>query len=344
MVKRLTREEILNGKDAYLYDGDTLYVEIGDDVVYGLHRDNSEWFEKGNFYDYFDCPSMWSYILPISKELAAGLAEEWMQRAALDLEELALFDAERLDEAVRFATEKHARQFRKGTKTPYIVHPMEVMTILSAMGADVNLMIAGVLHDTVEDTDATIKEISSLFGADVAMLVGGHSEDKSKDWIDRKRDEQHATAGAPFRMKQLVLADKLANMRSLLRDHGAIGEKLWERFNACKGDQAWYYSRMIDVLDEMQRHEATAEFYWELNAGYKDLFVEFFIDEYENVLYQVDFTGDCYKFEKAELKWEGSPEGVSDKALRLTRKQLERIEDSWVDWAFGRTCFGRGMN
>ena len=262
----------------------------------------------------------------------------------LGSEKRALQDAERLDEAVRFATEKHAGQFRKGTKTPYIVHPMEVMTILAAMDADVNLMIAGLLHDTIEDTDTSATEIAAKFGTDVAMLVDGHSEDKSKDWIERKRDEQAATAVAPFRMKQLVLADKLANIRSLVRDHAAVGEKLWERFNAYKGDQAWYYSRMIDVLDELQNHEETAEFYWELNAAYKDLFVDFFIDEYEDVLYQVNFTGDCYKFKKAELKWEGAPEGVSEKALRLTRKQAERIEDNWVDWAFGRMFFGRGMN
>lgn len=91
------------------------------------------------------------------------------------------------------------------------------------------------------------------------------------------------------------------------------------------------------MLDELKRHDETAEFYWELNAAYKDVFVEFYIDEYEDVLYQVGFTGDCYKFEKAVLRWEGSPEGISVKALRLTRRQLERIEDSWVDGDFAGT-------
>lgn len=82
-----------------------------------------------------------------------------------------------LEKAIHFATAKHAGQLRKGTTTPYIVHPLETMNILRSMNADTNLLIAGLLHDTVEDTDTTVEEIAEVFGTDVADLVGGHSED-----------------------------------------------------------------------------------------------------------------------------------------------------------------------
>ena len=87
---------------------------------------------------------------------------------------------EDLNRAIIFATERHAGQVRKGTDTPYIVHPLETMLILSNMQADLNVQSAGLLHDTVEDTDTTLEEIAALFGDDVASLVGHHSEDKSK--------------------------------------------------------------------------------------------------------------------------------------------------------------------
>ena len=92
----------------------------------------------------------------------------------------------RLQDAIRFALDKHAHQFRKGTDRPYILHPLEVMLLLSAMNADTDLLMAGVLHDTVEDTDATLPELEARFGPGVAGLVGAHTDDKSLPWQERK--------------------------------------------------------------------------------------------------------------------------------------------------------------
>ena len=78
-----------------------------------------------------------------------------------------------LDKAIKFAVDKHAGQFRKGTNIPYITHPLETMSILNSMRADTNLLIAGLLHDTLEDTKATKEEITELFNKDIANLVDG---------------------------------------------------------------------------------------------------------------------------------------------------------------------------
>ena len=145
---------------------------------------------------------------------------------------------EDLNRAIIFATERHAGQARKGTDTPYIVHPLETMLILSNMQADLNVQIAGLLHDTVEDTNTALEEIATLFGDDVASLVGHHSEDKSKSWAERKTTAIMALKQADERIKMLVLADKLSNMRSIARDYAALGDGVWERFNAPKEKQA----------------------------------------------------------------------------------------------------------
>ena len=81
--------------------------------------------------------------------------------------------------AIIFATLKHQTQNRKGTSTPYIVHPMEVMQILTDMHCKESVIIAGILHDTLEDTETTPDEIALHFGKDVLAIVQTESEDKS---------------------------------------------------------------------------------------------------------------------------------------------------------------------
>lgn len=87
-----------------------------------------------------------------------------------------------IHEAIEFAAIKHRNQTRKSTDIPYIVHPMEVMQILTANGCDEKTIVAGILHDTLEDTATTHEELSEHFGEDVADIVGGVTEDKSKSW------------------------------------------------------------------------------------------------------------------------------------------------------------------
>lgn len=77
-----------------------------------------------------------------------------------------------LEHAIAYATEKHKGQKRKSGK-PYITHPLAVAFTLMAWGMDIDSVLAGVLHDTVEDTDSTLSEIENFFGRDVAFLVDG---------------------------------------------------------------------------------------------------------------------------------------------------------------------------
>ncbi len=82
------------------------------------------------------------------------------------------FDEKLIEKAYNFAKEKHEGQFRKSGE-PFFAHPAEVAYILAELRMDVPTIVAGLLHDTVEDTDATFEEIEREFGKEVAFIVKG---------------------------------------------------------------------------------------------------------------------------------------------------------------------------
>jgi hypothetical protein len=120
---------------------------------------------------------------------------------------------------IQFAAEKHKSQRRKGEAAePYINHLSEVASLLAThtRGKDVNLIAAGLLHDTLEDTETTYDELVSHFGKDVADLVQEVTDDKSLPKRERRRLEVLSTPTKSERAKALKLADKISNVRSLV--------------------------------------------------------------------------------------------------------------------------------
>ncbi len=237
-----------------------------------------------------------------------------------------------LEKAVEFAAQRHSGQVRKGTSLPYIVHPIEVMNILYRMGADENVLIAGVLHDTIEDTGTNKEEILELFGEDVAELVAGHSEDKSKTWKQRKTDAIKHLAESSKRFKMLVLADKLSNIRAIAADYEAIGDKLWERFNAPREMQAWYYSMLDDALTDLSEFSDTADAYWEYNSLFKAVFVKFY--RHGETLYQTCLDGTVFCFRKDLPRWRIVEGEIPEGAREMSRFAAEKLEDAWTDGIF----------
>ena len=161
-----------------------------------------------------------------------------------------------IEKAVLFATKAHEGTTRKGKERPYILHPLEVMTIVAGLTEDEEVISAAVLHDTVEDTDVTPRDIRQSFGERVERLVMAESEDKMKDlppeasWELRKQATIDHLETLDRDEKLICLGDKLANIREMSRDHAQIGDKLWERFNQKdKRKHAWYYRSICDVLE-----------------------------------------------------------------------------------------------
>jgi (p)ppGpp synthase/HD superfamily hydrolase len=159
--------------------------------------------------------------------------------------------SQKLFQAIEFATKAHSGQFRKHTKIPYIVHPLGVAKILIESGCSEEVVVAGLLHDTVEDTEVTLDQIESEFGKEVARLVEGASEpDKSDSWDNRKKHTIDYLQDAPMDVVLVTFADKLDNMRAIRSDYEKIGDEVFGRFNEPKDKQRWYFESLAEVFSK----------------------------------------------------------------------------------------------
>lgn len=252
-----------------------------------------------------------------------------IQETAPEGEDEYIQDNALLNSAIHFATEKHAGQLRKTSKLPYILHPLETMQILSTMQADAHLLAAGVLHDTLEDTDATLNEIILTFGEDVADLVSSHTDDPRKTWKERKLAEIESCKNGSPRLKMLILADKVSNLRTMHRDGMELGDKLWDCFSAPKEKQSWFYSEIQEALYEFQEYKQTAPVYWEMVDLYKYLFVTYYFDPQDKCLYQISTHKEGYKFEKNNPEWIPFDGELPETAVETSKYDAERLEEAW---------------
>ena len=167
---------------------------------------------------------------------------------------------EKMHEAICYAGKRHAGQVRKCTQLPYLVHPMEVMAILIENGCPEEAVIAGILHDVIEDTcdnNDTIRgivreEIRARFGDAVLAIVNAESEDKSKSWRERKEATVFALAEESVEVQLVCCADKLSNVLSIKADREKSGERVFSRFNAPKDELSWYYRSIAENLTKLE--------------------------------------------------------------------------------------------
>ncbi|MFE4107404.1 HD domain-containing protein [Almyronema epifaneia] len=121
-------------------------------------------------------------------------------------------------QAAEFAAYKHRSQRRKDpAQTPYINHPLALAKLLwcEAQICDPVVVIAALLHDTVEDTDTTLDEIEQVFGAGVRQIVAEVTDNKSLPKSERKQQQIDHAAALSDRAKLIKLADKIANIRDI---------------------------------------------------------------------------------------------------------------------------------
>ena len=127
----------------------------------------------------------------------------------------------KLLEAASFSAKKHRYQKRKGDDAePYINHPLEVANLLVNVGKveDYDVLMAAILHDTVEDTETTAEEITELFGENVSKMVLEVTDDKSLPKQRRKELQiEHAPHLSPG-AKQIKLCDKISNVTDVLNN------------------------------------------------------------------------------------------------------------------------------
>jgi len=172
-----------------------------------------------------------------------------------------MFISKKILDALTFASVKHCGQLRKGGNVPYINHPIKVAQILADFGEsqETELIMAAILHDVIEDTDATPDEIEDLFGKQVRDLVMECTDDKSKNKAARKQEQIEYAPKASQLAKKLKLADKLCNVRDI-RENPPNGWSInrkeeylnWSEavFNGLKGVNAELEQALIDEIQK----------------------------------------------------------------------------------------------
>lgn len=173
-----------------------------------------------------------------------------------------------LEEAIIFATEAHSGQVRKMANTPYILHPMEVASIIATMTDSRETMAAGLLHDTIEDCGVDPKVIKKKFGARVSALVQSETEDKMSErpphetWMERKEESLLMLENTKdIDVKILWLSDKLSNIRSFYREYRKHGYEIFSGLNQKDpAKQGWYYKTVAKSVSELKGTAAYEEY------------------------------------------------------------------------------------
>jgi len=187
--------------------------------------------------------------------------------------------SEWIDIALRMAAAAHHADVRKGTSIPYVMHPFHVGLILDRHGFAEDVVIAGILHDMLEDPDyargavqgrlrevcpalgsapldgngfrdAVVTHVRHTFGGGVFDLVTHVTEQKvdesgvKRPWRTRKEEQLSVLAEAPAEVCALKAADCLHNLHALTRDLHARGRAAMDRFNAPPDEILWYHERV----------------------------------------------------------------------------------------------------
>lgn len=172
-----------------------------------------------------------------------------------------------VDRAIIFATQAHQGTERRGKGFPYIIHPLEAMSIVATITNEPDLLAAAVLHDTIEDTEVTYEEIKQKFGEHIANLVVKETDVRTTPdgrkltWQERKLRDMDNLRNSSREVKIVALGDKLSNMRAIARDYRTIGDELWKIFRIKeKATHAWRYKGLRDALSELSDTFAFQEF------------------------------------------------------------------------------------
>jgi len=166
------------------------------------------------------------------------------------------FDAPLIFKAIEFSVKAHEGQYRKGLRVPYVYHPMDVGRILMDIECPTEIVVAGILHDTVEDTHVTLEELRENFGPTVAGLVEEASEpDEIISWEERKNYTIEHLKTVSEEALYVICADKFDNIRSIRLDMEKMGSSLWDHFSRPIEAQQWYYESIAQVMESRIKEE-----------------------------------------------------------------------------------------
>ena len=173
-----------------------------------------------------------------------------------------------VSEAIAFSTMAHDGMRRRKSNLPYVLHPMEVASIIGTMTDSQEVIAAGVLHDVVEDAGISIEQIGENFGARVKELVASETENKREElppedtWRIRKEETlERLRTTDDIEVLMLWIGDKLSNIRAIYRDFLIEGNDIWNKFHQSDVNlQAWYYRSIVKYTERLSHTLAWIEY------------------------------------------------------------------------------------
>ena len=174
---------------------------------------------------------------------------------------------QKIQKAIKFASKTHnhyQQQTRKGKVIPYITHPLAVGIILSQVKASQEVIVAGILHDTIEDSSEEKKVTPAMleerFGKEVKDLVlSVTEEDKNLSWEERKKQALEHVEEFSENSLLVKSADIVANLAELVDDYARHKEKVFEIFNAPKEKVIEHQLKTIEIIDQKWKENPLRE-------------------------------------------------------------------------------------
>ena len=234
-------------------------------------------------------------------------------------------------DAMRFAI-GHYESAGIGQDGNYIFPPMEMFSLLNSMNMGAvqpNVLVAGILFNTIEDTGVTLEMIREKFGDEVTGLVAElliHlylKQEKGAGMMEK--DLKDASA----EIKVLALCEVIVKQRLLIKEIAVMGNEVWRKHATPKETMCAYFSRIQDALYDLQFDSITAAAYWEMVDTFKDLFVTFYYDREEQRMIQICVSGENYVIAKSDLQGQHWIWEIPKNAVMVNRRYAERIEDNW---------------
>jgi len=169
-----------------------------------------------------------------------------------------------IKKAIQFAAKKHHGQMRREAEPlPYVTHLFSTALLVAEGGADDDVVIAALLHDTLEDTETTREELVTAFNERIASLVESVSEPREKDgeilnWKERKTIYLENLEASSNDAVRIAVADKIDNIESKLEAFAREGKTLLERWSQPATEYIWYHGVVLKIaLQRLPEHSLT---------------------------------------------------------------------------------------
>ncbi|MER1986425.1 MAG: HD domain-containing protein [Solibacillus sp.] len=175
------------------------------------------------------------------------------------------------DFATQFIAEKYENVYRAGVVVPYTTHLFGVARLLKSAGYREEVVIAGLLHDCLEDGRADERELRTFFGDEIAKLVKVSTEpDKNIVWEQRKKEVLNTIQHKTDEQLAIVLAEKTHNVRAITVEVAQLGEQVWANLKAPKEKQEWYYR---SIIEKVKIYHPNAVLLCQLEQAVEKLFI-----------------------------------------------------------------------